>query len=101
MRFGLFSFIKIFKKGIYKKHKFTTNQMDHFENVFQCDCKLFFFFRTDIYTIQLNLYIKDTRGNMKMSSCSLYTGKIYMHYTLMGKMRLPFIDSDLLYRCVL
>jgi hypothetical protein len=23
--------------------------------------------------------------------------KIYMYYSLMGKMRLPFIDSDLLY----
>jgi len=33
-----------------------------------------------------------------MSSCPLYTGLNYMHYSLMGKMRLPFIDSDLLYR---
>jgi len=32
-----------------------------------------------------------------MSSCPLYTGN-YMQYSLMGKMRLPFIDSDLLYR---
>jgi hypothetical protein len=33
-----------------------------------------------------------------MSSCPLYTGYNYMHYSLMGKMRLPFIDSGLLYR---
>ena len=33
-----------------------------------------------------------------MSSSTLYTGKYYVHYSLMGKMRLPFIDSDLLYR---
>ena len=33
-----------------------------------------------------------------MSSCPLYTGKNYMHYSLMGEMRLPFIDSDLLYK---
>jgi len=33
-----------------------------------------------------------------MSSCRLYTGQNYMHYSLMGKMRLPFIDRDLLYR---
>jgi hypothetical protein len=33
-----------------------------------------------------------------MSSCPLYTGQNYMHYLLMGKMRLPFIDNDLLYR---
>jgi hypothetical protein len=33
-----------------------------------------------------------------MSSFPLYTGNNYMHYSLMGKMRLPFIDSDLLYR---
>ena len=33
-----------------------------------------------------------------MSSCPLYTGHNYMHYSLKRKMRLPFIDSDLLYR---
>ena len=33
-----------------------------------------------------------------MSSFPLYTGNNYMHNSLMGKMRLPFIDSDLLYR---
>jgi hypothetical protein len=31
-------------------------------------------------------------------SCPLYTGSNYMHYLLMEEMRLPFIDSDLLYR---
>jgi hypothetical protein len=36
-----------------------------------------------------------------MSSCPLYTGLNYMHYSLIGKMRLPFIDSDLLYRVAL
>jgi hypothetical protein len=30
--------------------------------------------------------------------CLLYTGLNYIHYSLRGKMRLPFIDSDLLYR---
>jgi hypothetical protein len=34
-----------------------------------------------------------------MSRCPLYTDQNYMHlYSLMGKMRLFFIDSDLLYR---
>jgi hypothetical protein len=33
-----------------------------------------------------------------MSRCPLYTGQNYMHlYSLMRKMRLFFIDSDLLY----
>jgi hypothetical protein len=36
-----------------------------------------------------------------MSSCPLHTGYNYMHYSLMGKLRLPFIDSDLWYRGVL
>ena len=36
-----------------------------------------------------------------MSSCPLYTDYNYMYYSLIGKMRLPFIDSDLLYRGVL
>ena len=30
-----------------------------------------------------------------ISSCPLYTGSNYMHYSLMEKMRLPFIDSYL------
>ena len=33
-----------------------------------------------------------------ISSCPLYIGYNYMQYSLIGKMRLPFIDSDLLYR---
>jgi len=33
-----------------------------------------------------------------MNSCLLYTGSNYMPYSLIGKMRLPIIDSDLLYR---
>jgi len=41
-------------------------------------------------------------GNVAfMISCSLYTGESYMHYSLMGKIILPFIDRDLLYRGVL
>ena len=31
-----------------------------------------------------------------MSSCPLYTGYNYMHYSLKRKMRLPIIHSDLL-----
>ena len=39
------------------------------------------------------------QGNMAfMNSCPLYSGNNYMHYSLMRKMKLPFIDSDLLYR---
>jgi hypothetical protein len=33
-----------------------------------------------------------------MSIFPLYTGEKYMHYSSLGKMRLFFIDSDLLYR---
>jgi hypothetical protein len=33
-----------------------------------------------------------------LSICSLYTGYNYMRYSLMGKIRLSFIDSDLLYK---
>jgi hypothetical protein len=33
-----------------------------------------------------------------INSCPLYTGFIYMHYLLIGKMRLSLIDSDLPYR---
>ena len=43
---------------------------------------------------QLNQSIKDTRGNLKM--CPLYACSKYMHCSLMAKMRLPFIGSDLL-----
>ena len=35
-----------------------------------------------------------------MNSCPLYTGQNYIQYSLMGKMRMSFIDSDLLYRGV-
>lgn len=31
-------------------------------------------------------------------SCQLYTGLNYMQYSSMGKMMLPFIDSDILHR---
>jgi hypothetical protein len=33
-----------------------------------------------------------------ISSCPLYIGYNNMQYSLIEKMRLPFIDSDLLYR---
>ena len=33
-----------------------------------------------------------------MSSCTLYTGDNYIHYSLMGKMRLLCKCSDLLFR---
>jgi hypothetical protein len=33
-----------------------------------------------------------------MSGCPFERGYHYMHYSLMGKMRLPVTDSDLLYR---
>ena len=36
-----------------------------------------------------------------MSCCLLYTGYDCIHYSLIGKMKLPFIDSDLIYRGVL
>jgi hypothetical protein len=36
-----------------------------------------------------------------MSSCPLHIGYNYMHYSLMGKSSLPFIECDLIYRCAL
>ena len=33
-----------------------------------------------------------------MSSCLLYAGQYYLEYSLIGKMRLLFIESGLLYR---
>ena len=51
--------------------------------------------------IQSNLYkahAMEPEYVIFMTSFLLYTGLNYMHYSLMGKMRLPFIDSDLLYR---
>jgi hypothetical protein len=33
-----------------------------------------------------------------ISSFPLYTGQNYIQCSLIGKIRLPFIDSDLLYR---
>ena len=52
--------------------------------------------------MQSTLYLKGHARKPKnvafMTSCPLYTGQNYMHYSLIGKMRLSFIDSDLLYR---
>ena len=57
------------------------------------------------YKVQSNLYIKTTQRNLKMWplwAVTLYIQlKLYGLYSLMGEMRLPFPDSDLLYRCVL
>ena len=36
-----------------------------------------------------------------MSSCSLYTGWNYMHYSLMGKMKLPYRQWFVIYRVAL
>jgi len=36
-----------------------------------------------------------------MSSCTLCTGYNDMHYSLLGKMKVPFIDRDLLWRVAL
>lgn len=46
--------------------------------------------------IQSNLYIKGQ--SREPEKCLLYTGLNYIHYSSLGKMRLPLIDSDLLYR---
>ena len=43
-------------------------------------------------------WTKEPENVPYMNNCHLYTGYNYMNYLLMGKMRLPFIDSDLLYR---
>jgi hypothetical protein len=52
--------------------------------------------------IQSNQYIKATQLNLKMwplRAVALYMqGKNNMYYSLMGEIRLSFIDSDLLYR---
>jgi len=44
---------------------------------------------------------RELENMASMSSCPLYTGLNSMHYSSMGKMRLLFIDSILLYRGVL
>jgi hypothetical protein len=51
-------------------------------------------------TLMVHIYSSTIWKCGFMSSCPLYTGYIYMHYSLMGKM-LPSIDSDLLYRVAL
>jgi len=53
------------------------------------------------YNIQSNLYKGNSWEHENVpfiSCCILYTGLNYMHYSFMGEMRLPFIDSDLLYK---
>jgi hypothetical protein len=63
----------------------------------------------DIYTFYIGITVKPvykdhSRGPENvvfMSSCPLYTGSNYMHYLLMEKMRLSFIDSDLFYTVAL
>ena len=51
------------------------------------------------------MYIKTYKNHSRepenvafMSSLPFIYRYNYIHYSLMGKMRLPFIDSDLLYR---
>ena len=60
------------------------------------DGVVFFFIRNTIKPV----YKGHSRGPEDvafMISCPLYTGSNYMHYSLMGKMRLTFTNSDLLY----
>ena len=55
-----------------------------------------------VLNMQSVLYIATTEGSFivyLMSSCQLYIQvKNYMQYSLMGKMKQPCKDSDLLYR---
>ena len=44
------------------------------------------------------VYLRESQNVAFMNSCPLCTGWNYMHYSLIGKMRLSIIDSDLLYR---
>ena len=55
-----------------------------------------------LYTVKphLSVYNRHSREPENvpfMNSCPLYTGKNYMYYSLMGKIRLSFVDSELLY----
>jgi len=61
---------------------------------------------TLVYTLVITLstvnpvykcHSKEPENVAVMSSCHLYAGYNYCTISLMGKMRLPFIDSDLLY----
>jgi hypothetical protein len=53
-----------------------------------------------MYICGINMYLNIVKPeNVSfMNSCHLFTGLKYMHYSIMGEMGLPFIDSDLLYR---
>jgi hypothetical protein len=53
-----------------------------------------------MYICEINMYLNIVKPENVafMNSCPLFTGLKYMHYSIMGEMGLPFIDSDLLYR---
>jgi hypothetical protein len=57
-----------------------------------------FNFQTYIYIYIYKGHSKEPESVLFMSSCPLFTGLDYMHYSLKGKIRLFFIDRDLLYR---
>ena len=62
-----------------------------------------FCFNSNFYTVKpvYKGHKRESENVTLMSSCPLYTGSNYMHYSLMRKMRLPFIDNDFLCRGVL
>ena len=76
--------------------------------LFMCLCGFFFIGERTVLTVYF-FFIRNTikpvyksywRGPEDvafMISCPLYTGSNYMHYSLMGKMRLTFTNRDLLY----
>jgi len=57
-----------------------------------------FFILQNLYTVKpvYKGHSREPENVVFISSCPLYTG--YMHYSLMGKIGLSFIDNDLLYR---
>ena len=77
--------------------------------LFMCLCGVFFIGERTVLTVWYFFFIRNTikpvyKGHSRgpedvafMISCPLYTGSNYMHYSLMGKMRLTFTNRDLLY----
>ena len=61
-----------------------------------CSDGVFFFIRNTIKPVYKS-YWRGPEDVAFMISCPLYTGSNYMHYSLMGKMRLTFTNRDLLY----
>ena len=67
-----------------------------------CNYNLFYFFIWKyIFKSVYKSQSKEPKNVVSMSNCPLYTGWNYIQNSLMGKMRLPFIYCDLLYRGVL